>query len=514
MIGVDEACSIEPTRKPLLLSTLLSLAAQGWAALLALICVPVYIRVLGMEAFGLIGFYYLLQALLRALDLGLTPTVVREMARASATGAGEVPALARTFELLFTAVAVLIALGIAALAPWLAADWVRSEHLPLTEVTRCVLVMGVQCGVNWLSAFYQSALLGLERQVCLNALRLVEMSAASLGAIALIVFISPRVELVFYWQLGTATAALLAYALALRQALPGTAPRRFRLVYLQRARGFAAGMTGITLGGLALAQMDKIYLSKTLPLEEFGDYSLAALAAATVFAVLQAPVAHIMYPRFAALVAQRDADHLRGLYHLTVQLMAVLALPIVVVWLLFARDFFECWTGAAALAPTVARLSAVLAIGMLLNTLMVPAYFLQLAHGWTTLGLRLCLLLLVVFGPLLVLLTHAFGPLGAAAAFAAMNGCYLLLGLPLTHRRFLPGAARVVVVRDLLPLLAINVPALFLLGMLPYANWPMPGRLALAAASALLMWSASALVAEKVRAELRNRWRMVFGRVR
>jgi O-antigen/teichoic acid export membrane protein len=341
MIGVDEACSIEPTRKPLLLSTLLSLAAQGWAALLALICVPVYIRVLGMEAFGLIGFYYLLQALLRALDLGLTPTVVREMARASATGAGEVPALARTFELLFTAVAVLIALGIAALAPWLAADWVRSEHLPLTEVTRCVLVMGVQCGVNWLSAFYQSALLGLERQVCLNALRLVEMSAASLGAIALIVFISPRVELVFYWQLGTATAALLAYALALRQALPGTAPRRFRLVYLQRARGFAAGMTGITLGGLALAQMDKIYLSKTLPLEEFGDYSLAALAAATVFAVLQAPVAHIMYPRFAALVAQRDADHLRGLYHLTVQLMAVLALPIVVVWLLFARDFFE-----------------------------------------------------------------------------------------------------------------------------------------------------------------------------
>ena len=47
--------------------------------------------------------------------------------------------------------------------------------------------------------------------------------------------------------------------------------------------------------------------------------------------------------------------------------------------------------------------------------------------------------LLIVFVPLLVLLSVRFGIAGAAAAWAILNLLYLFLGTWLTHRKLLPG---------------------------------------------------------------------------
>ena len=57
---------------------------QGWAAVMGLAFVPLYIEYLGMEAYGLIGLFSVLQAWLAMLDMGMTPTLNREMARFTA----------------------------------------------------------------------------------------------------------------------------------------------------------------------------------------------------------------------------------------------------------------------------------------------------------------------------------------------------------------------------------------------------------------------------------------------
>ena len=54
---------------------------QGWRGLLGFAFVPVYIRYLGVEAYGLIAVFAVLQAWLGLLDLGLRPALSREMAR-------------------------------------------------------------------------------------------------------------------------------------------------------------------------------------------------------------------------------------------------------------------------------------------------------------------------------------------------------------------------------------------------------------------------------------------------
>src|SRR5688572_32694172 len=57
------------------------LTNSAWTAIVGLIATPFYLRYLGIEAYGLIGFFTTLLALLQLLDLGLSSAMCREVAR-------------------------------------------------------------------------------------------------------------------------------------------------------------------------------------------------------------------------------------------------------------------------------------------------------------------------------------------------------------------------------------------------------------------------------------------------
>ncbi len=105
---------------------------QGWSALMGLAFVPLYIKYLGVEAYGLIGIFAMLQAWLTLLDMGMTPVLSREMARfgGGAHSGQSILDLLRSIEIVGFSIAGLIAVTIWAVSGWLAADWLRVEKLP------------------------------------------------------------------------------------------------------------------------------------------------------------------------------------------------------------------------------------------------------------------------------------------------------------------------------------------------------------------------------------------------
>ena len=83
---------------------------QAWVALINLAFIPIYIELLGIEAFGLVGLFALLQAWMGILDLGLTPTIGREMARYTGGGytAHEIRVLLRSLEIFSVAIMLIL----------------------------------------------------------------------------------------------------------------------------------------------------------------------------------------------------------------------------------------------------------------------------------------------------------------------------------------------------------------------------------------------------------------------
>jgi O-antigen/teichoic acid export membrane protein len=252
---------------------------------------------------------------------------------------------------------------------------------------------------------------------------------------------------------------------------------------------FAAGIVAITLLALLLSQVDKILLSRQLTLEFFGYYALAGVVTSSL-TMLTGPIATALYPRFTELATNRDEAALRTLYHQGAQMVTVLTGSAAIVLMTFGYSVLRLWTGDPALSEKVAPLMTILALYVLFNALLVIPYQLQLAHGWTSLTIKVSIVAVIVMVPAILWVVPVYGAIGAAWMLATTTAGCLLFEIPLMHRRLLPADKWSWCVQDVaVPLAAATAAALL-------CRWVMPHNLGkLGEFSALLTASICVLIA-------------------
>ena len=427
---------------------LAGLANSVWSALVGLAVVPFYLKYLGMEAYGLIGFFVTTQAVLSLLDMGMAPTINREVARCSATGnLKEAGKLLHTLAVVYWSMAGAIALLILALAPLIAGYWLQSKQLSPETISHAVMLMGLVVACRWPIGLYQGALIGAQRVTVSSAINMAMVTIGSLGAVMMLAFVSPTIEAFFIWQASVG----LVYAITMRTAtwriIGRTKQNRFEVDELKRIWRFTAGMSAIGLTGLVFTQLDKVILSKMLGLEEFGHYMLATVVVSGL-SLLVAPVYNVVYPRFSALIATGDMEKLADLYRSGTRLLATVLFPLAMLLAVFAEELVLVWTGNSALASSVAPVIALLAIGSALHGVMYFPYALQLASGMTRLPLTINAVLMIVLIPLIIYFTLKYGALGGAMAWLTLHVLYVLFGTWLTHRRLLKSVGAIWLIQD------------------------------------------------------------------
>jgi O-antigen/teichoic acid export membrane protein len=398
---------------------------------------------MGIEAFGLIGFYLMLLTLLQVLDFGLSPTMNREMARYSVQPekAAEARDLVRTLEVGYWLIGLVLGAALLAAAPWIATHWIKSSAMPASSITQAVMLMGILAVFQWPVSFYQNALMGLHRQVLFNILKVAAVTLSSGGAVLVLWRVSPTIKALLLWQVAVSAAQAVLIAFLLWRSLPSSGqPAHFNPSIVRGVWRFAAGMSGITLIGLILTQVDKVLVSKLLTLRVFGYYSLAWTVANGLL-IISSVVFNVIFPRMSAQVAAFDENGIRESYHRGAQLMAVMVLPLAAVLSFFSFDILRLWTGSTETAAFDARILSVLVVGSALNALLYLPYALQLAFGWTKLSFVAGLLSVAIFIPPLFPMTKYFGALGAASMWAVLNILNILIVVPIMHRRLLRGEA-------------------------------------------------------------------------
>jgi O-antigen/teichoic acid export membrane protein len=421
-----------------------SFAGTGWSGVVQLACIPAYIKMMGIEAYGLIGFYLVLQAVLQVLDLGLSPTMNREMARYSVRPekATEARDLVRTLEIGYWLIGLLIGAGIVTASPWLAIHWIKASAIPVRSVMQAVMLMGVLAVFQWPVSFYQGGLMGLRRQVLLNALKVVFATLTNVGGVLILWSISPTIQALLLWQVATNAVLVTILAIFLWKSLPGSDRRaQFDLVVTRNVWRFAAGMTGIAVVSLVLTQADKLLVSKLFSLKTFGYYALA-WSVANGPLILAGCVFSVVFPRMSALVAAGDNDGISHCYHRGSQLMAVLILPLAAVLCLFSFEILRLWTGNSETAASTAPILSVLIVGSAVNALLYLPYILQLAFGWTKFTFLAALISISTLVPLMFPMSKMFGPIGTASIWAILNVSNMLIAVPIMHRGLLPGETR------------------------------------------------------------------------
>lgn len=402
--------------------------------------VPIYIKYLGIEAYGLIGLFVVLQAWLTLLDMGMTATLGREIARyTGGTHSNEsIRDLLRSIEIITLCIGALIASGAALGSNWIATSWLKVDALSSDDTARAFAVMGLVAALRFGEGVYRSAIIGLQRQVLFNLVISLMASIRAFGAVGILVWVSPTIRAFFLWQGIISVATLVILSSVTYAKIPkGVRGGRFSLEAMRSVWCFARGMMGITFLALLLTQVDKVLLSKLLTLHDFGYYTLASTVAGAL-SIMIAPITQAFYPRFCELHVRGDTQALVENYHKGAQLVSVIAGSVAIVLIFYSETFLHLWTQDAELAARVAMLLSLLVLGNLLNGLMWIPYQMQLAHGWTKFGIYINSVAVLLIVPFIFYVVPRYGSMGAALVWVVLNVAYGLIAMQFAYRKILP----------------------------------------------------------------------------
>lgn len=406
---------------------------------MGLVFIPLYIKFMGVESFGLIGIFATLQIVFGLLDVGLGSTLTREMARLSVlpSKGQEMNNLVRTLETLYWGIAIFVGIIVILLSPIIAHHWIKAGQLSPKTIEQALLIMGFVMVFQMPIGFYSGGLMGLQKQVLLNIINICMSTLRGAGAVLILWLVSPTIQAFLLWQIVISIINAFLLALFLWRSLPHIENKPvFQKQLLGGIWRFTVGMSGIAILATILTQLDKIILSKMLSLEMFGYYMLASVVAMSL-SRLFTPVFLSIYPRFTQLVSINDQDGLKQLYHKSCQFIAVLILPVAIVIALLSYEIILLWTQSPTTAEKTYLLVSILTCGTALNGLMHPPYALQLAFGWTRLSLLKTLIAVILLVPLIIYMTIHYGATGAAIAWLVLNLGMFICEIPIMHRKLL-----------------------------------------------------------------------------
>ena len=408
-------------------------------AALGFIFLPFYFKYLGAESYGVIGLYASIQAWMLLLDLGMSSSLNREMARykASVHSKKSIADLLRTIEVILLLISGIVFLGIAFSSKMLATKWLTPGSISIGSVEKSINLIAIVIALRFFESLYRSGLMGLEKQVISNSVGVVLSIFRYGGALVVLSIISPTIEVFFVWQVIVSLASffchtfLLYYEVSLK-----IFDGKFDLASLKDVYIFAGGSFFANLFAVALLQIDKILLSNLLTLQGFGYFMLATAISNAVF-LAAIPISQAYSPIITRLVEGGDEKNLITTFHKACKLLTLMVAPLSLVIIFFTNEVVYIWTGDRSLSLQISLLVKILVGGSLINALMYGPFMLQISHGWTRLSVLSNMTAVVFYAPLIYLIVPRYGAIGAAVLWLLLNVVNFLLIPHLMHSKIL-----------------------------------------------------------------------------
>lgn len=401
----------------------LTLSANLATPLLALAGVPVLIRELGRERFGLLALIWMVIGQSALFDFGIGRAITQHVSQALADGGRD---LGRS---VWTALTLALALGgaggalIAALAPTVADSLVTRPSLQSEALLAFYLLA---CAMPFIAA--TSSLSGLlEAHQRFGAVAAINIPTNALT------FVGP--VLVLEHTHSVAAMAALIAATRVSAAVSFFAVATFTVPDLRRTRGvdrviarklfrFSGWLTLSSVTAPILLSMDRFLIATVDSVESLGSYAVPfELAMRTL--LIPAAIATVFFPALSHASA-RDPERMAELASRATRYLVVLLFPVMVVLAIGARPALEAFMGGE-FRPQSMTILQILALGVFFNSLArVPLAVLMSAGRTRTIAIIHLLevpMYLVIAGAMI----RQYGIVGAATAWSTRSAIDLAL---------------------------------------------------------------------------------------
>ena len=417
-------------------------ASHIYVTLIGIVTVPLYITYMGAEAYGLVGYFAMLQAWFNILDMGITPTMVRETARfhGGATDAFGYREFVRALEGLFLFVALMGGGALFTTAGYIAHDWLQRTDLLAESVETALQIMAVIVALRWMCGLYRGVISGSEHLVWLGGFNAFIATIRFVGVFVVLIFIGVTPAIFFSYQLGVALlefSGLLFYATRLMPPIPKDKRLSWSWKPIKPVFRFSLTIAFTSSVWVLVKQTDQLILSKLLPLTEYGTFTLATLVASGI-TLMAAPVSSAIIPRMTHLEATGDGAGFIRVYRQSTQWISIIAGAASITVAFCAEPLLWAWTGNRVLAHHAAPILILYAIGNGVVAVSAFPYYLQYAKGDLRLDFIANLVYLLFLIPAMIWAANQYGAMGTGYVWMGLSLFSFIAWPPFVYRKFIP----------------------------------------------------------------------------
>lgn len=420
------------------INVLASYASQIYLVIISIAILPIYIKYMGAEAYGLVGFFAMLQGLFSLLDFGLTPTISRQTAQynAGVESALGFRQLFRSLSVIFTGIACIGGGLLCYFNHYIAEHWLKLENLAISDVLFSLQIMAVCIALRWMTGLYRGVINGFERIIWLSVISIVIATLRFPGVLLYMHYFGFTIKSFFAFQLIVAFiefSTLIFKAYSLLPKIDQKENIGWSFSPVKPILSFALTIAFTSFVWVLITQLDKFILSGILPLSEYGYFTLAVLVAGGILQI-GAPISSAIMPRMARLHGEQKKKELKNVYLGATQFVANIVVTAGIVLAILSKQVLYAWTGDILLAEKAAPILQLYAIGNAILTLGAFPYYLQYAKGNLKLHFIGNLITAIVLIPVIIWAAKNYGAIGAGWAWVTIQSVYIMFWVSYVHK--------------------------------------------------------------------------------
>lgn len=410
-----------------LVKLLSNYGSRVWSLVSVFIFIPLYIKILGSENYGLIGFYTLLLGIVGFADAGMTSAIIKEFSLEHDSNYKF--SILRRLENIYWIVCLIIVLVVISFSGIISTYWLKPETISVEKLKYYVSLIGIGIVLQLLSSLYFGALFALNNQVKSNVIQLTWSFSRSAIVLLLLIFISPTLELYLWWQIFCNILYVLILRYYIIKELVKNSIIQLSVVLNKIPKHMVLYIKGMILIAIISAiniQADKIITSSLFRLDVFGFYNMASTLA-QIPIIVGAPLISFVFPllsRYAILEGEDNIFKTKIIFEKIFFLINIAVISTSVLIIFYAKEIILLWTHGVI--PTnifsdIVLDVRLLIIGSFFLAIQFPFYYLLLAKGKTKYTIYQGVIQLIIGLPLLYICSSMYGLKGVPIPWVIIN---------------------------------------------------------------------------------------------
>jgi O-antigen/teichoic acid export membrane protein len=410
--------------KKLAKNSIYNLLGQGLPLAIALFSIPMLVKGLGMERFGVLSIAWMFTGYFSLFDFGMGRALSQDLARRIGIGEDGVAETAWTGIVLLFVFGAAAALLILFCSPWLANSVLKISPGLKKESMYSFMILGAAIPFVIVSSGMRGVLEANQRFDITGVIRFL---------MGLFTYAGPLLVLPFSKRLPDITCSLAVgrviicavFAVSCHKVLPALKRKRFfkkeTAHSLLRLGGW---MTLSNIIGPVMTYMDRFLVGAFLSMTAVAYYT-TPYDLVNRLTIISASLTGVLFPAFSASFA-KDRDYSAVIFRRGMMVMLSVLFPVCLLLVTYSGAGLTLWLGDGFSRHSYQVLQ-ILTIGVFMNSLATMSFTAIQAAGRPDLTAKIHIVELPLYVLSVIVATKKFGIEGTALAWSIRNGLDMVL---------------------------------------------------------------------------------------